>query len=188
MDTDIRYVVPDEQTAAVEWNTVTNKSFSNVLKKWNATVTKSDASTGTAQGDASLAGAEYGVYKGDQLIDTYTIGSDEGEHWLMLTASYYNLRYVGVVNELLKMLEETKDYHNIHKYAAQALVIEPGNMKAYYWLIFAMCQMGATEIAQSEFEMAKQHLTEEEYEELIDALKKMPIDTHRGHFQGLECR
>ncbi|MBO5323980.1 MAG: hypothetical protein J6A88_07780 [Oscillospiraceae bacterium] len=116
------------------------------------------------------------------------IGSDEGEHWLMLTVSYYNLRYVGVVNEFLKMLEETKDYHNIHKYAAQALVIEPGNMKAYYWLIFAMCQMGATEIAQSEFEMAKQHLTEEEYEELIDALKKMPIDTHRGHFQGLECR
>ena len=31
-----------------------------------------DASTGTAQGDGSLAGAEYGVYKGHQLIDTYT--------------------------------------------------------------------------------------------------------------------
>lgn len=72
VDTAIRYVVPDNQTAAVEWNTVTNKSFHNVLKKWNLTVTKSDNETGTPQGDASLAGAVYGIYKGEQLIDTYT--------------------------------------------------------------------------------------------------------------------
>lgn len=72
VDTAIRYVVPENQTAAVEWNTVTNKSFHNVLKKWNLTVTKSDNETGTPQGDASLAGATYGIYKGEQLIDTYT--------------------------------------------------------------------------------------------------------------------
>ena len=72
VDTAIRYVVPDNQTAAVEWNTVTNKSFHNVLKKWNLTVTKSDNENGTPQGDASLAGAAYGIYKGEQLIDTYT--------------------------------------------------------------------------------------------------------------------
>ena len=40
VDTAIRYVVPANQTAAVEWNTVTNKSFTNILKKWNVTVTK----------------------------------------------------------------------------------------------------------------------------------------------------
>lgn len=72
VDTAIRYVVPENQTAAVEWNAVTNKSFHNVLKKWNLTVTKSDNETGTPQGDASLAGATYGIYKGEQLIDTYT--------------------------------------------------------------------------------------------------------------------
>ena len=72
VDTPIRYVVPESQTAAVEWNTVTEKSVSNVLKKWNATVTKSDRETGTAQGNAYLAGATYGIYKGDQLVDTYT--------------------------------------------------------------------------------------------------------------------
>lgn len=72
VDTAIRYVVPENQTAAVEWNTVTNKSFHNVLKKWNLTVTKSDNETGTPQGDASLAEATYGIYKGEQLIDTYT--------------------------------------------------------------------------------------------------------------------
>ena len=42
------------------------------MKKWNLTVTKSDNETGTTQGDASLAGAVYGIYKGEQLIDTYT--------------------------------------------------------------------------------------------------------------------
>lgn len=72
IDTPLRYVVPDKQTAAIEWNKVTEKSFDNDLKKFNVTVTKSDCKTGLPQGDASLAGAKYGIYKGNQLIDTYT--------------------------------------------------------------------------------------------------------------------
>lgn len=84
VDTPVRYVVPDNQTAAVEWNIVTNKSFTNVLKKWNATVTKSDVETGVPQGNASLARAVYGVYQGDQLIDTYT--TDENGQF---TTAYY---------------------------------------------------------------------------------------------------
>ena len=67
-----RYVVPDKQTAAVEWNKVTSKAFDNVLKKFSVTVTKSDSEKGLPQGNASLAGAKYGIYKGNQLIDTYT--------------------------------------------------------------------------------------------------------------------
>ena len=84
VDTSEKYVIPDNQTTSIEWNTVTNKSFSNILKKWNVTVTKSDASTGTAQGDASLSGAQYGVYKGDQLIDTYTTDANG-----QFTTGYY---------------------------------------------------------------------------------------------------
>ncbi len=72
IDTPLHYVVPDKQTAAIEWNKVTEKSFDNDLKKFNVTVTKSDSRTGLPQGDASLAGAKYGIYKGNQLIDTYT--------------------------------------------------------------------------------------------------------------------
>ena len=72
VDTAIRYVVPTSQTAPVEWNKVTERSFTNILKKFNVTVTKTDAETGTPQGDASLAGAVYGIYKGEELIDTYT--------------------------------------------------------------------------------------------------------------------
>ena len=72
VDTPTRYVVPEKQAAAVEWNKVTNKSFDNILKKFNVTVTKSDSEKGLPQGNASLAGAVYGIYKGNQLIDTYT--------------------------------------------------------------------------------------------------------------------
>ena len=72
INTATRYVIPASQTAPIEWEKVTSRSFTNILKKFNVTVTKSDVEMGTAQGDASLAGAVYGIYKGEELIDTYT--------------------------------------------------------------------------------------------------------------------
>ena len=72
INTATRYVIPASQTAPIEWEKVTSRSFTNILKNFNVTVTKSDAEMGTAQGDASLAGAVYGIYKGEELIDTYT--------------------------------------------------------------------------------------------------------------------
>lgn len=84
VDTPTRYVVPEKQTAAIEWNKVTNKSFDNVLKKFNVTVTKSDSEKGLPQGDASLTGAVYGIYKGNQLIDTYTTDANGS-----FTTKYY---------------------------------------------------------------------------------------------------
>lgn len=83
-DTAVRYVVLEKQTAEIEWNKVTEKSFHNILKKWQLTVTKSDNGNGTPQGDASLAGAKYGVYKGKQLIDTYITDSNG-----QFTTKYY---------------------------------------------------------------------------------------------------
>lgn len=71
VDTAIRYVIPEEQTAPVKWNEVTTRSFSNILKKFTVTVTKSDSEKGLPQGDASLAGAKYGIFKGEQLVDEY---------------------------------------------------------------------------------------------------------------------
>ena len=54
VDTPIRYVVPDSQTATIEWNEVTHKSVNNVLKKFRVTVTKSDVETGAPQGTVLL--------------------------------------------------------------------------------------------------------------------------------------
>ena len=69
VDTEVRYVVPENQTAAIQWKSVTKRDFSNILKKFTVTVTKSDKEEGTAQGDATLAGAVYGIYKGETLVD-----------------------------------------------------------------------------------------------------------------------
>ncbi|MCM1219279.1 MAG: SpaA isopeptide-forming pilin-related protein [Lachnospiraceae bacterium] len=95
VDTAVRYVVPASQTAPIEWKKVTTRSFVNILKKFNVTVTKSDAETGTAQGDASLAGAVYGIYKGEELIDTYA--TDENGQF---TTKYYICGYDWTVREI----------------------------------------------------------------------------------------
>lgn len=71
VDTAVRYVIPDNQTAAVEWNKVNEYHFNNKLKKFRVTVTKTDVEKGHAQGDGTLAGASYGLYKGSTLVDTY---------------------------------------------------------------------------------------------------------------------
>jgi len=99
-----RYVIPDAQTHSIEWNKVTETTFKNVLKKWRADVFKIDYELyfgdgeweesgqvpellslesdsmveelgtpyGETQGDASLEGAVYGVYKNGVLVDKYT--------------------------------------------------------------------------------------------------------------------
>ena len=76
VDTAIRYVVPEKQTAPIQWKEVTNRDFTNILKKFSVTVTKSDREEGTAQGNAKLSGAVYGIYKGDTLVDKYVTDSD----------------------------------------------------------------------------------------------------------------
>jgi len=96
-----RYVVPKKQTATIEWNKVTQRSFENVLKKWNLTVTKTDAETKSAQGDATLAGAVYGIYNDGKLIDKYTTDKNGS-----FTTSYY----VCGDNWTLKEIEPSEGY------------------------------------------------------------------------------
>lgn len=84
VDTAVRYVVPANQRVSVKWNEVTNATVTNILKKFRVNVTKLDKETGKPQGDATLAGAVYGIYDGDTLIDTYTTDA-EGK----FTTKYY---------------------------------------------------------------------------------------------------
>ena len=68
----IRYVVPADQTATLTADATTTKTFKNILKKFTVEVTKQDSETTSAQGNATLAGAVYGLYKDGELADTYT--------------------------------------------------------------------------------------------------------------------
>jgi len=113
IDTATRYVIPASQTAPIEWEKVTSRSFTNILKKFNVTVTKSDAEMGTAQGDASLAGAVYGIYKDEELIDTYTTDKNG-----QFTTKYYVCGNDWTVRELSPSEGYLLD-RTIHKVGAE---------------------------------------------------------------------
>ncbi|MEI3007552.1 MAG: SpaA isopeptide-forming pilin-related protein [Ruminococcus bicirculans (ex Wegman et al. 2014)] len=68
----VRYVVPADQTATLTADATTTKTFKNILKKFTVEVIKQDSETTSAQGDGTLAGAVYGLYKDGELADTYT--------------------------------------------------------------------------------------------------------------------
>ena len=121
VDTPIRYVVPDDQTAAIEWNKVTGKSFDNALKKWNLTVTKVDRETGSAQGDASLAGAKYGIYKGDELVDTYVTDANG-----QFTTKYY----ICGTDWLIRELDSSEGY--LVTPGSEKIGVDPKNYTAEY--------------------------------------------------------
>ena len=109
------------------------------------------------------------LYKGDIL----SVAADE--HWLMPSAAHYKLRYQGMISELLKTLAEEKDYHNLHRYAAQALTVDSADGIAHYWLIYSMAKLGACELAKTQLQIAQKTLIEEDFEALVKKLKEADI-------------
>lgn len=99
--TPTEYAEQKSKTVNVESGKTATVSFSNVLKKWNLTVTKTDAETKSAQGDATLAGAVYGIYNNGKLVDKYTTDKNGG-----FTTSYY----VCGDNWTLKEIEPSEGY------------------------------------------------------------------------------
>lgn len=107
------------------------------------------------------------------IYEGHVFDSNNSEDWVMPTATHYALSYIGVVNELLKILADLKDYSDVIKYSAQALQIESGNMRAHYWRIYALYHTGALEMAKASLPMAQRSLIEEEYDELLKLLRIM---------------
>ena len=99
--TPTEYAEQKSKTVNVESGKTATVSFSNVLKKWNLTVTKTDAETKTSQGDATLAGAVYGIYNDGNLVDKYTTDKNGS-----FTTSYY----VCGDNWTLKEIEPSEGY------------------------------------------------------------------------------
>ena len=60
------------QTVTVTSGETATVGFVNGLKRFRVEIIKEDIDTGHAQGDGTLEGAVYGIYKGSELIDTYT--------------------------------------------------------------------------------------------------------------------
>ena len=96
-----KYVPQKSQTVTVRGGETTTVNFDNILKKFRVKVVKTDIEKGEAQGDASLAGATYGLYKGDELIAKYTTDSN---------ASFTTDYYVCDTDWTLKELESSEGY------------------------------------------------------------------------------
>ena len=99
--TPTEYAEQKSKTVNVESGKTATVSFSNVLKKWNLTVTKTDAETKSAQGDATLAGAVYGIYNDGNLVDKYTTDKN---------GSFTTSNYVCGDNWTLKEIEPSEGY------------------------------------------------------------------------------
>lgn len=108
----VRYVTPDGQTVTLEADKTSTVTFNNILKKFRVTVVKSDIEKGHAQGDAKLSGAKYGIYKGEQLIDTYFTDDN---------ASFTTKYYICDTDWTIRELESSEGYlvnSNIEKVGA----------------------------------------------------------------------
>ena len=96
-----KYVPQKSHTVTVRGGETATVNFDNILKKFRVKVVKTDIEKGEAQGDASLAGAKYGLFKGDELIDTYVTDSN---------ASFTTDYYVCDTDWTLKELESSEGY------------------------------------------------------------------------------
>lgn len=74
-----KYVQPESQQVTIYPGQTSSVSFSNILKKFTVEMQKKDSGHNKprsaeyeAQGDATLDGAVYGMFKGETLLDTYT--------------------------------------------------------------------------------------------------------------------
>lgn len=97
----LRYVKQITQTVTVTKGNTAIVSFNNKLKKFRVNVVKSDIEKGHAQGDAKLSGAKYGIYKGNQLIDTYTTDDN---------ASFTTKYYVCDTDWTIREIESSEGY------------------------------------------------------------------------------
>ncbi len=100
-NTDEKYAKQESKTVKVESGKTATVSFTNILKKWKLTVAKTDVETKSAQGDATLAGAVYGIYDNGKLIDKYTTDKN---------GSFKTSEYICGNNWTLKEIEPSEGY------------------------------------------------------------------------------
>ncbi len=145
-----------------ELNIITDLSIFE--EYWNQAQVTADLST-----KGNLLKKAMDMYK-HGLVPTFS-----GEHWFMPTVAHYSLRYMGVVNQLLSTLDKCNDYVCIHEYANIAIQAVPGSADAHYWLVYAMQHLGTPEIARNQLHAAKQALTEEDYNDILQRLNMADI-------------
>ncbi len=107
------------------------------------------------------------LYKGSIYPDA------NNEHWLLALSTDYQLRFLRIEEELLGLLSKKGGYRTIYEETKRALSIEKGNRTLYYWMIVSLIKQGTAESAKQVMQIAKRSLTEIDYAELTEKLKKL---------------
>lgn len=123
-------------------------------------------STANEEEKIELLKKAFDLYKGRVFED----GEAEIGTWLIEHMTHYNQIFINTTRELLQTLSHKRDYNCAVEYAARAIRIEPGIQDAYYWMIEAANHMGNSAARDKSLIAAREALTEEEYEKLIQVL------------------
>ena len=115
----------------------------------------------------------FGLYRG------CVCASSAGDHWLVGIATEYKTKYINMVNELLRILADFQDYDGVQHFALQSLKLVPENVRAHYWLIYAMYHSGTVELAKKAFYKAKTDMTDDEF----DTLRKYIAENKKFQYE-----
>ena len=130
-----------------------------------------DRTWDAAHASASMTHKIEYIMRAIEIFKEQMYPAASGEHWMTGTATYYLLRYMELINELLSMLAGISEWGDVSRYASQSLRVAPGNVRAYFWNIYAMYRTGAIEMARNEVQRASTILTKVEYADLVERLK-----------------
>ena len=107
---------------------------------------QSEAPDLTAEKRLSLCLEAFSLYKGNFLPKS------EWESWVIPIHTYYHTLYQKLINRILKMLEEKKDYPTMIDICQQTISIDPYGEDAHYYLICALYQSGNQLMAMEHYQ------------------------------------
>lgn len=106
------------------------------------------------------------LYRGSLFASAAT------EAWLLPYETRFHLKYISTMEELLGLIDKTENHSELYQYSVMALAIEQTNVGFWYWNIHALYANGSSGMAKRELESAKDVLTLEDYQALLERLKQ----------------
>ena len=121
-----------------------------------------------AQRNIPISQKVHALKQAIKLYKGHVLGAYCDDHWIVSVATDYKMKYIAMVDELLSIFAKFEDYDGIHHFVTKALKLVPENVKAQYWLVYAIYHSGVVALAKKEIQQAKSRLTSDEF----DTLKK----------------
>lgn len=94
------------------------------------------------------------------------------EDWLMAVVAHYQMQYLKSSSQLMELLSKLGDYQGVQEIALHSMKVMPGSVNAGYWMIVSLYQLGGRDAAAKVLNSLRPKLTEEEFKELKERLKK----------------